>query len=184
MGMREGNEGGQQRKKTEFEISCCSIVLQQNRKTAILANRNDRQETGIIVQTESFTGHLYVSVCQDEVQDCARGPAGHHSQSHGRGRAGRWSKTGKPCAEFLNYIKKNFFYTSSVHTRTSGYLARVSYSSCQSSEFQVFLLCVVFYRGSWDSLLVRAPDSDRKVASLNPGWSGGRIFLSRINFVC
>ena len=25
---------------------------------------------------------------------------------------------------------------------------------------------------------------DRKVASSNPGWSGGRIFFSRVNFVC
>ena len=25
---------------------------------------------------------------------------------------------------------------------------------------------------------------DRKIASSNPGWSGGRIFSSRVNFVC
>ena len=25
---------------------------------------------------------------------------------------------------------------------------------------------------------------DRNIARLNPGWSGGRIFFSRVNFVC
>ena len=35
-----------------------------------------------------------------------------------------------------------------------------------------------------DSLLVRRRTRDRKVASSNPGRSGGRIFFSRVNFVC
>ena len=35
-----------------------------------------------------------------------------------------------------------------------------------------------------DGLLVRAPDSHRKVASSNPGRSGGRMFFSRVNFLC
>ena len=38
---------------------------------------------------------------------------------------------------------------------------------------------------SRDSLLVREPVSrDRKVASSNPGMSGGRIFFSRVNELC
>ena len=36
---------------------------------------------------------------------------------------------------------------------------------------------------SHDSLLERGT-CDWKVASSNPGWSGGRIFLSRVNFMC
>ena len=38
--------------------------------------------------------------------------------------------------------------------------------------------------GSRDSLLVKRRTRDRKVASSNPGRSGGRIFLSSINFEC
>ena len=38
---------------------------------------------------------------------------------------------------------------------------------------------------SRDSLLVREPVSrDGKVASSNPGRNGGRIFFSRVNFMC
>ena len=38
--------------------------------------------------------------------------------------------------------------------------------------------------GSWDSLLVQRRTHDQKVASLNPGRSGRRIFFFRVNFVC
>ena len=38
--------------------------------------------------------------------------------------------------------------------------------------------------GGRNSLLVRAPDSYRKVASSNPGRSGRRSLFSRVNFVC
>ena len=38
--------------------------------------------------------------------------------------------------------------------------------------------------GSRDSLLVRAPTRDQKIASSNPGRSSGRMFFSRVNFVC
>ena len=38
--------------------------------------------------------------------------------------------------------------------------------------------------GSRDSLLVEQRTRDGKVASSNPGWSGGRIFFFRVNFVC
>ena len=34
------------------------------------------------------------------------------------------------------------------------------------------------------SLLVESQTHDQKVASLNPGRSGERIFFSRVNFVC
>ena len=37
---------------------------------------------------------------------------------------------------------------------------------------------------NWDSLLVECQISDRKVTSSNPGWSGRRMFFSRVNFVC
>ena len=36
----------------------------------------------------------------------------------------------------------------------------------------------------WDSLLVQRQTPDRKVVSLNPNRSSGRIFFSRVNFVC
>ena len=39
----------------------------------------------------------------------------------------------------------------------------------------------IFRRDSW---LVEHRTRDRKVASSNPGWSGGRIFFSRVSFVC
>ena len=35
-----------------------------------------------------------------------------------------------------------------------------------------------------NSLLVQHRTRDRKVASSNPGRRGGRIFFSRINFIC
>ena len=38
--------------------------------------------------------------------------------------------------------------------------------------------------GHQDSLLVEQQTRDRKVASSNPGRSGGRIFFSRANFLC
>ena len=38
--------------------------------------------------------------------------------------------------------------------------------------------------GSGDSSVVRAPDSWLKVAGSNPCWGGGRIFFSRVNFLC
>ena len=38
--------------------------------------------------------------------------------------------------------------------------------------------------GSRDSLLVKRRTRDRKVASSNPGSSGGRISFSRVNLVC
>ena len=50
--------------------------------------------------------------------------------------------------------------------------------------------CIFFFNfysfyGSRDSLLVRVPDSwSKKVASSNPGRSGGWIVFSRVNFVC
>ena len=37
---------------------------------------------------------------------------------------------------------------------------------------------------SWDSLLAKHWTHYRKVASSNPGRSGGRIFFSQVNFVC
>ena len=37
---------------------------------------------------------------------------------------------------------------------------------------------------SRDSVLVERRTRDRKVASSIPGWSGGRIFFSRVNFAC
>ena len=37
---------------------------------------------------------------------------------------------------------------------------------------------------SGDSSVVRAPDSWLKGAGSNPCWSGGRIFFSRVNFLC
>ena len=42
----------------------------------------------------------------------------------------------------------------------------------------------IFFSEHRDSSLVRAPDSDRKVASSNLGRSGGGIFFSRVGFVC
>ena len=41
-----------------------------------------------------------------------------------------------------------------------------------------------FLQATRDSLLVERRTRDRKAASSNPGRSGGRIFFSRINFVC
>ena len=38
--------------------------------------------------------------------------------------------------------------------------------------------------GNRDSLLVKCRTRNRQVASSNPGRSGGKIFLSRVNFVC
>ena len=38
--------------------------------------------------------------------------------------------------------------------------------------------------GSWDSSLVKRGTRDRKVVSSNPGRNGGRIFFSRVPFVC
>ena len=40
------------------------------------------------------------------------------------------------------------------------------------------------FRERVDSLPVKRRPLDRKVASSNPGRSGGRIFFSRVNFVC
>ena len=42
----------------------------------------------------------------------------------------------------------------------------------------------VYLKKLQDNLLVRVPTRDWKVVSLNPGRSGGRIFFSRVNFVC
>ena len=42
----------------------------------------------------------------------------------------------------------------------------------------------VAYDRSWDSVLEERRTRDRKVASSNPGRSSGRIFFSRLNFVC
>ena len=40
-------------------------------------------------------------------------------------------------------------------------------------------------QGSRDSLmLVERRTRDRKVVSSNPSWSSGRIFFSRVNFLC
>ena len=36
----------------------------------------------------------------------------------------------------------------------------------------------------WDSFLVERRTRDRKVASSKPGRSGGKMFFSRVNFVC
>ena len=38
--------------------------------------------------------------------------------------------------------------------------------------------------GGRDNLVLKRRTRDRKVASSNPGRSGGRIFFSRVNFVC
>ena len=43
---------------------------------------------------------------------------------------------------------------------------------------------VVERRERQDSLLVERWTPHQKVASLSPGWSGGRIFFFRVNFVC
>ena len=40
------------------------------------------------------------------------------------------------------------------------------------------------YRGAGIACWLQRRTLDRKVASLNPGRSGGRIFFSRVNFVC
>ena len=39
-------------------------------------------------------------------------------------------------------------------------------------------------QGCQDSLLVERRIHDQKVVSFNPGRCGGRIFFSRINFLC
>ena len=44
--------------------------------------------------------------------------------------------------------------------------------------------CVIKNRGSQDSLLVERWTRDQKVVSSNPGRSSGRLFFSRVNFVC
>ena len=40
------------------------------------------------------------------------------------------------------------------------------------------------YLGSGDGSVVERRTRDRKVSSSTPGRSGGRVFLSRVNFVC
>ena len=46
-------------------------------------------------------------------------------------------------------------------------------------------LAIIYYTwGSWNSMLVERQIRDWMVASLNPSRSGGRIFFSRVNFVC
>ena len=45
-------------------------------------------------------------------------------------------------------------------------------------------LCINNSSLSWDSLFIRAPDSWLKVVSSNLDGSGGRIFFSRVYFVC
>ena len=56
----------------------------------------------------------------------------------------------------------------------------------RGSGFYTWVTNTVTDSGSRDSLLVRLErrTHDWKVASLNPGSRGGRIFLSRVNFVC
>ena len=43
---------------------------------------------------------------------------------------------------------------------------------------------MVSYDGSRDSLLVERRTRDRKVASSNPGRSGGKIFFCKVNILC
>ena len=47
----------------------------------------------------------------------------------------------------------------------------------------LYQYCIVSKQYNWDSLLVECWTHHRKVASLNPGWSG-RFLFSRINFLC
>ena len=44
--------------------------------------------------------------------------------------------------------------------------------------------CFISYLRSGDSSVVRAPDSWSKGHGLSPGRSSGRIFVSRVNFLC
>ena len=55
---------------------------------------------------------------------------------------------------------------------------------CSALFTSVFLLYQLYIPGSRESVLVERRTRDRKVASSNPGRGGGRIFFSRVNFVC
>ena len=58
--------------------------------------------------------------------------------------------------------------------------------SCQRMAARAIIVSYFFYTavGSWDSLLVEAWTHDQNVVSLSPGRSGGRIYFSRVNFLC
>ena len=43
---------------------------------------------------------------------------------------------------------------------------------------------IVMQKGAGVARWLERRTRDRKVVSLNPGRSGGRIFFSRVNFVC
>ena len=47
----------------------------------------------------------------------------------------------------------------------------------------LFAVSLIYTHASQDSLFAECRTRDRKVASSNPGRSGGRIFCSRVNFV-
>ena len=55
-------------------------------------------------------------------------------------------------------------------------------ASCQTIKENTVLNRL--YTGSRDSLFVERRTHNRKVASSKPGRSGGRMFFSRVNFVC
>ena len=49
---------------------------------------------------------------------------------------------------------------------------------------EMMWLKISITRQNRDSLLVECQTHDRKVASLNAGWICGRIFFSRVDFLC
>ena len=63
---------------------------------------------------------------------------------------------------------------------------KCKFASYQCNWYLSLSINVRYYLlwGSRDSWLVRGRTRDQKVASSNPGRSGGRIFFSRVNFVC
>ena len=63
------------------------------------------------------------------------------------------------------------------------------FSSISSShnlhfDYSATVVLSVCFLGSRDSLLVECWTRDQKIVSLNPGRSSGRIFFSRVNFLC
>ena len=80
--------------------------------------------------------------------------------------------------DFFDQVHKTVLW------KKGGMRRRSSERLCSRKQQTNATAIVLRWPGSPDSSLVECRTHDSKVASLNPGRSGGRIFFYRVNFVC
>ena len=105
-----------------------------------------------------------------------------------------YNKVLNVCLLVVNWLMYDMFYICLCSSRLTRYSKVLNYMSAHEelafSKVLSMSILITFWsmyimsEGAGIACWSERRTRDRKVASSNPGWSGGRIFFCRVNFVC